>query len=161
MMPPSYNDIHQIFQTRDHVVVFSELSTYPPRIIPLDGRPHVPDAIRQFPGDSRGRWDGDTLVVETRNYAERRRFRGSGAGLHVVERFTRTGPDRIHYEFTVTDPATWASEWSAEIPLGQDGRPAVRVRGATRATTTFATSSRSTATLERQAAVETAGADSR
>ena len=76
MMPPSYNDIHQIFQTPDHVVVFSKMANNPPRIIPLDGRPHVPDAIRQFPGDWRGRWDGDTLVVETRNYAERRRFRG-------------------------------------------------------------------------------------
>ena len=117
MMPPSYNDIHQILQTPDHIVVFSEMANNPPRIIPLDGRPHIPDAIRQFPGDSRGRWDGDTLVVETRNYAERRRFRGSGAGLHVVERFTRTGADRIRYEFTVTDPATWTSEWSAEIPM--------------------------------------------
>ena len=123
MMPPSYNDVHQIFQTPDHVVVFTELANNPPRIVPLDGRPHVPDAIRQFPGDSRGRWDGDTLVVETRNYAERRRFRGSGAGLHVVERFTRTGPDRIHYEFTVSDPATWTSAWSAEIPLVRTDGP--------------------------------------
>ena len=117
MMPPSYNDIHQLFQTPDHVVVFSELATNPPRIIPLDGRPHIPDAIRQFPGDSRGRWEGDTLVVETRNYAERRRFRGAGGALHVVERFTRIGPDRIHYEFTVTDPETWTSPWSVELPM--------------------------------------------
>ena len=117
MMPPSYNDIHQIFQTPDHVVVFSELAANPPRIIPLDGRPRIPDAIRQFPGDSRGRWEGDTLVVETRNYAERRRFRGAGAGLHVVERFTRIAADRIHYEFTVRDPETWTSEWSVELPL--------------------------------------------
>ena len=117
MMPPSYNDIHQIFQTPDHVVVFSELAANPPRIIPLDGRPHIPDAIRQFPGDSRGRWDGDTLVVETRNYAERRRFRGAGGNLHVVERFTRTAEDRIHYEFTVTDPTTWTSPWSVELPM--------------------------------------------
>ena len=110
MMPPSYNDSHQIFQTPDHIVVFSELAANPPRIVPLDGRPHIPDAIRQFPGDSRGRRDGDTLVVETRNYAERRRFRGSGAGLHVVERFTRISADRIRYEFTVSDPETWTSE---------------------------------------------------
>ncbi len=117
IMPPSYNDIHQIFQTPDHVVVFTELAANPPRIIPLDGRPHVPDAVRQFAGDSRGRWEGDTLVVETRNYAERRRFRGSGGHLHVTERFTLAGPDRIHYAFTVDDPTTWTSRWSAEVPL--------------------------------------------
>ena len=123
LMPPSYNDIHQIFQTPDHVVVFSELAANPPRIIPLDGRPRIPDAIRQFPGDSRGRWEGDTLVVETRNYAERRRFRGAGANLHVVERFTRVSADRIHYEFTVSDPTTWTSDWSAEIPMVRTDGP--------------------------------------
>ena len=117
MMPPSYNDIHQIFQTPDHVVIFSELATNPPRIVPLDGRPHIADAIRQFPGDSRGRWEGDTLVVETRNYAERRRFQGAGGALHVVERFTRVGADRIRYEFTVTDSETWTSPWSVELPM--------------------------------------------
>ena len=123
LIPPSYNDIHQIFQTSDHVVVFTELANNPPRIIPLDGRPHIPDTIRQFPGDSRGRWDGDTLVVETRHYAERRRFRGSGGALHVVERFTRASADRIHYEFTVTDPTTWMSPWGAEIPLVKTDGP--------------------------------------
>ena len=117
ILPPSYNDIHQIFQTPDHVVVFSELAANPPRIIPLDGRPHVADAIRQFAGDSRGRWEGDTLVIETRNYAERRRYRGSSGSLHVVERLTRIAPDRIRYEFTVTDPITWMSSWSAEVPM--------------------------------------------
>ena len=123
MMPPSYNDIHQIFQTADHVVVFTELGNNPPRIIPLDGRPHVPDRIRQFPGDSRGRWEGDTLVVETRNYAERRAFRGATGALHVVERFTPAGPDRIDYEFTVSDPATWVTPWSAEVPLVRTDGP--------------------------------------
>ena len=160
MMPPSYNDIHQIFQTRDHVVVFSELSTYPPRIIPLDGRPHVPDAIRQFPGDSRGSWDGDTLVVETRNYAERRRFRGAGAGLHVVERFTRTGPDRIHYEFTVADPSTWTSEWSAEIPLVRTDGPLFEY-GCHEGNHDIRHILEIHRNLERQAAVEASGADSR
>lgn len=117
IMPPSYNDIHQIFQTPDHVVVFTELGNNPPRIIPLDGRPHISDRIRQFPGDSRGRWEGDTLVVETRNYAERRQFRGSTGALYVVERFTRADADTIRYEFTVDDPTTWMSSWSAEVPL--------------------------------------------
>ena len=117
MLPPSYNDIHQIFQTQNYVVIFTELSTTLPRIIPLDGRPHITDKIRQFPGDSRGRWEGETLVVETENYAERRRFRGSSGFLHVVERFTRVAADRIQYEFTVNDPTTWMSPWSAEVPM--------------------------------------------
>jgi hypothetical protein len=117
ILPPAYNDIHQIFQTPDYVVVFTELSNNPPRIIPLDGRPHISDNIRQFPGDSRGRWEGDTLVVETKNFTDKRRWQGSSGALHVVERFTRVDADTIHYEFTVDDPTTWTRPWSAEIPM--------------------------------------------
>ena len=117
MMLPSYNDIHQIFQTSDHVVVFTELGNNAPRIISLDGRPHIANNIRQFPGDSRVRWEGDTLVVETTNFTDRRRFRGSSKFLHVVERFTRVDADTIRYEFTVHDPTTWTSSWSAEVPM--------------------------------------------
>ena len=117
ILPPAYNDIHQIFQTPDYVVVFTELSTNPARIIPLDGRPHSSDQIRQYAGDSRGRWEGDTLVVETRNYTDKRRWRGSTGALHVVERFTRVDADTIRYKFTVNDPNTWTRPWSAEIPM--------------------------------------------
>jgi hypothetical protein len=117
MLPPAYNDIHQILQTPDHVVLFTELNNNMPRIIPLDGRPHISDKIRQFPGDSRGRWDGDTLVVESRHFTDKTRFQGSGEGLQVVERFTRVDADTIRYEFTVDDPASWTSPWSAEIPM--------------------------------------------
>ena len=117
MLPPAYNDIHQIFQTPDHVVVFTEMSNNSPRLIPLDGRPHVSDKIRQFPGDSRGRWEGDTLVVESKNFNDKRRFQGSTAALHVVERFTRVAEDSILYEFTVTDPTTWTDPWSVEIQM--------------------------------------------
>ena len=88
-----------------------------PRIIPLDGRPFISDKIRQFPGDSRGHWEGDTLVVESKNFTDKTRFQGSSENLHVVERFTRVAPDRILYEFTVDDPASWTSPWSAEIPM--------------------------------------------
>ena len=116
-VPPAYNDIHQIFQTPDYVVLFTELTTNLPRIIPLDGRPHVPDAVRHFAGDSRGRWEGDTLVVETTNFNERRRFQGATEAMRVVERFTRVAADRIHYEFTVEDPDTWTRPWSAEVPM--------------------------------------------
>ena len=117
LLPPAYNDIHQIFQTDDHVVVYTELTNNLPRIIPLDGRPFIPDTIRLYPGDSRGRWEGDTLVVESTNFNGRTRFQGSGTGLHVVERFTRVSEDTILYEFTVDDPDTWTSPWSAEIPM--------------------------------------------
>ena len=123
MLPPSYNDIHQIFQTPDYVVVFTELSNNPPRIIPLEGRPHISDNIRQFPGDSRGRWEGETLVVETKNFTDQMSFRGSRGTMHVVERFTRVDADTILYEFTVDDPTTWTSPWSAEIPMVQTEGP--------------------------------------
>ena len=124
MLPTAYNDIYQIFQTPDYVVVFTELSNHPPRIIPLDGRPHISDNIRQFPGDSRGRWEGETLVVETRNFTDKTRFQGYGPSvfttseaLHVVERFTRVDADTILYKFTVDDQTSWTSPWSAEIPM--------------------------------------------
>ena len=106
ILPPAYNDIHQIFQTRDYVVLFTELAANAPRIIPLDGRPHIPDTIRQFVGDSRGHWEGDTLVVESKNFVERRSYRGSTGFRHVVERFTRVAADTIQYEFTIDDPTS-------------------------------------------------------
>ena len=117
ILPPAYNDIHQIFQTPDYVVVFTELAANAPRIIPLDGRPHLPDTIRQFVGDSRGHWEGDTLVVESKNFVERRSYRGSTKFRHVVERFTRVAPDMIRYEFTIDDPTVWTSSWSGEVPM--------------------------------------------
>jgi hypothetical protein len=73
--------------------------------------------VQLWLGDSVGRWEGDTLVVDTTNFTEKTHFRGSGPRLHVVERFTRTGPDTIRYQFTVDDPDTWARPWSAEVPF--------------------------------------------
>ena len=116
MVPPSYNDMLQIFQTPDHVVVMQEMSNNPPRIIPL-GAPHLPSRIRQWPGDSRGRWEGDTLVVDTVNFNEKTHYEGSTEALHVVERFTRVDAETIRYEFTVRDDKTWARPWSVEFPL--------------------------------------------
>ncbi len=116
-LPPAYNDIHQIFQTEDYVVVFTELNTNPPRIIPIDGRPYISRRIGQWAGDSTGRWEGDTLVVETRNFNEKRRYRGATEEMTVVERFTRVADDRIRYEFTIEDPNTWMRPWSAEVPM--------------------------------------------
>ena len=117
ILPPSYNDIHQIFQTPDFVVVFTELGTTLPRIIPLDGRPHLPESVEQYGGASRGYWEGDTLVVESKGFVARRNYRGSAEHRHVVERFSRVGEDQIHYEFTITDPTTWTSSWSGEVPM--------------------------------------------
>ena len=90
------------------------------RIIPLDGRPPVPSSIRQWWGDARGRWEGNTLVVETTNFKNRApapNMYGSSDGLRVVERFTRIAPNTIRYEYTLTDPNTWTRPWSAEADL--------------------------------------------
>ena len=117
MLPPSYNDVLQIFQAPEYVAILQEMNNNGVRIIPLDGRPHLPANIRQFPGDSRGRWEGDTLVVDTTNFTNKTHFRGSSEALHVVERFTRVDADTILYEFTVEDPTSWTKPWSAEIPM--------------------------------------------
>lgn len=117
MTPPSYNDILQILQTPDYFVIFPELSTNLPRIIPIKGRPHVHERIRQWSGDSTGHWDGDTLVVETMNFTHKTHFNGASDAMQVVERFTRVGEERIHYEWTVDDPKAFTKPWSAEIPM--------------------------------------------
>jgi hypothetical protein len=122
MMPPPYNDVLEIIQTAEYVVVFRELATAP-RIIPLDGRPHLSERMRLWYGDSRGRWEGNTLVVDTTNFSEKGAFQGASAALHVVERFTRISADKIVYQFTVEDPNTWTRPWSAEIPMLQAEGP--------------------------------------
>ena len=110
-----YNSYSQIFQSRDHVVVYMEMGGS--RIIPLDGGPHISENIRQQHGNSRGHWDGDTLVVETTNYAPTSYFMGARDDLHLVERFTRVSEDVLQYEATITDTTTWAAPWTAMIPL--------------------------------------------
>ena len=123
MMPPPYNDIYQIFQAPGVVVIFPEMNNNPPRIVATDGRPPISDKIRQWPGASRGQWEGDTLVVETTHFTDKTTFQGSSETLRVVERFTRTAAARILYEFTVEDPATWERSWSAEIPWQAEEGP--------------------------------------
>ena len=118
MLPEGYNSNLQIVQGPGYVAILQEM-IHDVRIIPLDGRPHPPQAIRQYLGDSRGHWEGNTLVVDTTNFTDRTAFRGSSQNLHVVERFTRTDDDTILYQFTVDDPATWDKPWSGELPMGK------------------------------------------
>ena len=115
-LPGGYNNHFQIVQSPEYVAIVIEM-IHEARIIPLDGRPHLSGGTQQWLGDSRGRWDGTTLVVETTNFSDRTNFRGSGAGLHLTERFTRVDADTIAYEFTVSDPTTWSRPWTAAFPL--------------------------------------------
>ena len=122
MAPGPYNNNFQLFQTPGSVVILNEMIN-DARIVPLDGRPHLPPAIRQWRGDSRGRWEGNTLVVDTTNFGEETNFRGATANLHVVERFTRSDAETLLYEFTVDDPQTWTKRWSAAIPMTKSAGP--------------------------------------
>jgi hypothetical protein len=122
MLPGPYNNAYQIYQTHDYVMILSEM-IHEERIIPLDGRSHLPSNIRKWTGDSIGHWEGDTLVVDTTNFTSKTRFRGSTENLHVIERFTRTGPDTILYRFTIDDPATFTKSWTAELPFKTSPSP--------------------------------------
>ena len=112
----SYHNYYQIVQTPGYVMFLSE-AIHDARIIPLDARPHLPQNIRLWLGDSRGRWEGSTLIVETTNFSPKTSLLGSAENLHVVERFTRTALDRINYEITLTDPTTWTTPWTAVVRL--------------------------------------------
>jgi len=116
MMPSAYNNNYQIFQGQGYVAIMVEM-IHDVRIIPLDGRPHLPSGVRQWLGDARGHWEGNTLVVETTNFTDKTRFRGSSENLRLTERFTRTDPDTILYEYTVNDPATWTKPWTAQVTM--------------------------------------------
>lgn len=107
---------YQIVQAPGYVVIYLETG-HEARIIPLDGRPHLPESLRQWNGDSRGRWEGNTLVVDTTNFSPKSNFMGSSEHLHLVERFTRVAADAIRYEMTISDPTTWSKPWTAETPL--------------------------------------------
>jgi hypothetical protein len=136
IMPIGYNQNVQLFQTRDYVVVHNEM-VHDSRIVPIDGRPRLPAQIRQWNGDSRGRWEGDTLVVTTTNFTST----GTGtimldgsvgrAGLGaspdenmtLVERFKRVDADTLVYEFTITDPTIWTKPWSVSLPMTRSDEP--------------------------------------
>ncbi len=122
MLPSAYNNNYQIYQTPGYVAILIEM-IHDFRIIPLDGRPHLPANIRQWMGDSRGHWEGDTLVVDTTNFNEKNPFRGSDKNLHLTERFTRVDADTIMYRFTVDDPTAFTKPWTGEAPLSRTRGP--------------------------------------
>jgi hypothetical protein len=121
MLPDAYNNYYQIVQSPGYVTILAEM-VHDVRVIPLDGRPHLPPNVPQWKGDSRGHWEGNTLVVDTANFAynDKSRFGQVYDGLtdqnlHVTERFTRTGPDTITYRATVDDPSAYTKPWTIEI----------------------------------------------
>ena len=113
---------YQILQTPGYMVLTME-TIHDARIIPLNGPPHLPQRLRQWHGDSRGRWEGETLVVDTTNFSPKNGVLGSDANLHLTERFTRVAPDTIKYEVTLDDPTTWTTPWTVEMPLKQTLEP--------------------------------------
>ncbi len=116
MMPTAYNSNYQIVQAPGYVMILTEM-IHDVRIIPLDGRPQLPQNVRQWIGSSRGRWEGDTLVVETANFNGKNPFQNSSEDMRVTERFTRLDADTIDYKFTVEDEKTWARPWTASLSL--------------------------------------------
>jgi hypothetical protein len=115
----NYSSNTQIFQSPGYVVVLQEL-IHEPRIFPLDRREGLPSNVKQWLGDSRARWEGDTLVVETRNFDRRSSYRGSSEALILSERYTRTADDTIDYRFTMHDPATYVQDWTVGRPMRRE-----------------------------------------
>jgi hypothetical protein len=117
-----YNSYIEIFQTPNYVAILQEM-IHDVRIIPLDGRPHVDQQLRLWNGDSRGRYEGDTLVVTTTNFSPKTRLQGSSENLKLVERFRRVSPDTLEYRLTFDDPSVWTRPWTMMIPLKKsDGK---------------------------------------
>ena len=117
-----YNSYFHILQTADHFTILQEMG-HEARVIPLDGRPHVDDGIRLWNGNARGRWEGETLVVETTNFSPQARYQEASENLRMVERFTRIAPDTIEQEVTLADPTTWTQPWTVVIHLRQTEDP--------------------------------------
>ena len=119
-VPTGYDNNYEIVQTPGSVAILQE-QMHETRIIPLDGRPHLDAGVRQWLGDSRGHWEGKTLVVETTNFSDQASFEGATKNMRLVERWTRVADNRIDYRFTVEDPATWTRPWTAAISWNQSG----------------------------------------
>ena len=119
MMPGGYNNNMRLFQRPGSVAILTE-QIHEVRVIPLDGRPHLGDAFAQWKGDSRGHWEGDTLVVDTINFNGKNAFQGSGKMLHLTERFTRLDADTLDYQYTIDDPEAFTASWTVQLPMTRD-----------------------------------------
>ena len=122
MNPGAYNNNVMLLQVPGMVVRHNEM-VHEVRFIPLDGRDHLPDSVRQLSGDSRGHWEGRTLVVETTNFTDRTNYVGSGEGMRLIERFTRTDQSGLRYEYTVEDPASFEAPWTVSLPMTKTDGP--------------------------------------
>ena len=124
MAPSAYNNNLQLLQTADTVVLFAEMN-HNARIVPLNGRAHLDQSVRQWTGDSRGRWDGDTLVVETRNFLRETNFMQGATSQHLtlIERFTRIDADTLQYDVTLDDPTVWTRPWTYSVPMQRNTVP--------------------------------------
>ena len=123
MMPSFYNNNYHIVQNAGYVMILVEM-IHDARIIPIDNRPHLPGEVRQWLGNSVGHWEGDTLVVETTNFTDKTTFQNNpNKDMKLIERFTRTDPDTLMYEFTVNDPSTYVRPWTAQIPMSKTEGP--------------------------------------
>jgi hypothetical protein len=122
MMNAGYNSNYQIVQGPGYVMILTEM-IHDARIIPLDSRPPPNRNVRQWTGSSRGRWEGNTLVVETTNFNGKNPFRGASENVRVTERFTRVADNAILYRFTIDDEATWTRSWTAEMPMQKTEGP--------------------------------------
>jgi hypothetical protein len=116
ILPGPYNNFVQILEFPQHVVIYTEM-IHDARVVPLDGRPHAPAAVRLWLGDSRGRWEDDTLVVDTTNFTDKTGFRGADENLHLIERFRRVDADTLSYEVTVEDPSVFTRPWTLRLPM--------------------------------------------
>jgi hypothetical protein len=117
-----YQSYYQVVQTSTSVLIMTEM-IHDARTIPLDANPHPSSAVQQWKGDSRGHWEGDTLVVDTTNYKPKAFMGVSTEKLHVIERFSRSGPETLQYEMTIDDPGAWTRPWSLMIPLRRSPNP--------------------------------------
>lgn len=127
MMPSFYNNNYEIFQSPGTVAIWIEM-IHDVRVIPVAAkgkapRAHLPPSVRLWMGDPVGYWEGDTLVVDSTNFTDKNPFRGSGANLHLIEKFTRTGSDTIMYEYTIDDPETFTAPWTVQLPFHREKGP--------------------------------------
>jgi hypothetical protein len=122
MLPSFYNNNYQIVQGPDYVAILVEM-IHDVRLIPINNGGHLPAGLRQWMGDPRGHWEGDSLVVDTTNFTDKTNFRGSDANLHLTERFTRTDEDTLLYEFTVDDATAFTRPWTGRIPMSRGAGP--------------------------------------